>query len=279
MAYVDYTLDEWTWKAANNKRFNDTKTTPVDSTMLEDLQEAMHKIIKANPDELAMFGSFFFVMDSRGIKKSTVVLTSDGNSPYTTLLKNFPSLDWEYMMRRKNGQLFMDLGMAFHPSPHDKEPRVGLWRLDKLHASYVAAGMGAGTVHHFNTFANYGNMQSEMPAKRAATVQLSFRQSYSLHFEIIRRPGGDRRFAGGDVYFCEDGDAYAATPSFMKCLDDFDKMYMGAEGKSYGVREEIRGSGIAIRKALLEAPDEVCTSTSFIIHYIHSITDARISLK
>jgi hypothetical protein len=250
MAYVNYTLDEWTWKAANNKCFDNTKTTPIDSNLLDDLQEAMRRIIKSNAQELDMFGSFFFVMDSRGIKKSTIVLAGKGSNPHTSLLKNFPSFDWEYMMQQRNGQLFMDLGMAFHPDPDDEEPRIGLWRLDKLGASYAAAGMNVGTTHHFNTLANYGAMQSEMPIKRAAAVQLSFCQSYNLNFEIIRRPGGS-------ISLCEDGDAYAVNPTFMKCLDDLDKMYMGAQGKSYGVREELRGSGLAIKKALLCAPLKV----------------------
>src|SRR6266487_5964565 len=34
MAYVNYTLDEWTWKAGNNKRFSGIKTTVVDSNKL-----------------------------------------------------------------------------------------------------------------------------------------------------------------------------------------------------------------------------------------------------
>ena len=280
MAYVDYTLDEWMWKAANNRRFDDTKTTTVDSDQLDDMQEAMRRIIKANPEELAMFGSFFFVMDSRGIKKSTTVMALPGTNPYESLIKNFPSLDWEYMMERKNGQLLMDLGMAFHPKPNDKVPRIGLWRLDKLHASYAAAGMEGVEAHHFNTFANYGQLQGEMPIKRAAIVQLAFRQSYNLNFEIIRRPGGDVWLAGGDMYFCGDEDAYALSPAFMKCLDDYDKMYLGAQGKSYGVREEIRGSGLAVKKALLNAPVKVCQhSYSNTTSPIQCIVDAGVSPK
>ena len=250
MAYVNYTLDEWTWKAGNNKRFSGTKTTVLDSNKLKDLQKAMNHIIKDNPDELDMFGSFFFVADTRGIKGSTSMVVSEDCNPYKMLCKNYPSMDWEYMMDRQNGQLLMDLGMAFHPDPRDKEPRIGLWRLDKLHASYGAAGMNSGTIHHFNTFSNYGAMQSEMNATRAATVQLSFRSSYNLNFEIVRHPGAE-------IYFCDVSDAHDMNHTFISCLDGFEKMFMGATQKSYGVREELRGSGAAIKEVLLDAPKVV----------------------
>jgi hypothetical protein len=66
MAYVNYTLDEWIWKAGNNQHFDNTKLTAVDSSKLEDMQEAMRRIIRTYHDnELAMFGSFFFIINSR----------------------------------------------------------------------------------------------------------------------------------------------------------------------------------------------------------------------
>lgn len=63
MAYVNYTLDEWIWKAGNNKRFNKSKTTPVDSLKLDDMQKAMRHIIKENYDDLGMFESSFLVTE------------------------------------------------------------------------------------------------------------------------------------------------------------------------------------------------------------------------
>ena len=257
MAYVNYTLDEWIWKAGNNRHFENTKLTAIDSSKLDDMQESMRRIIQTdNDNELAMFGSFFFVADSRGIKKSTSVLVQSDGCPYQSLCKNYPSMDFEYMMKRENGQLLMDLGMAFHPNPRDKEPRIGLWRLDRLQGSYAAAGLKTGTVHHFNTLMNYGGMQSEMTVARAGIVQLVYRQSYNLIHEIVRRPGEP-------VYFCEDSDAYNNNYAFASCLDDFQTMYLGSFDKSFGVREEMRGSGIAIKQFLIDAPRKVMNPLSF----------------
>ena len=160
------------------------------------------------------------------------------------------------MMDRRNGQLFMDLGMGFHP-PTDWS-LVGLWRLDKLHASYTAGGMKAGTIHTINTLRDCGAIQSEMMATRSAAVQLTFRSSYNLNFEIVRRPGNSQ-------FFCDDNDAYNANYVFKKSLDDYLSMLEGAAGKSYGVRDEMRGSGPAIRDVLQNAYNAVCISATWLL--------------
>ena len=97
---------------------------------------------------------------------------------------------------------------------------------------------------------NYGSMQSEMAVARAGIVQLCFRQSYNLVHEIVRRPGEP-------VYFCKDSDAYNNNHAFAARLDDFQTMYLGSVEKSFGVREEMRGSGIAIKEFLVDAPQKV----------------------
>jgi hypothetical protein len=250
MPYINFTLDHLEMKMSK-KNFG-TKCTSVDVSQLEHVQKAMRQIIKDNPSPLDMFGSFFFMADIRGIKKSTSLLESSGHSPYDVLVKKYPSMDWEHMMERQNGELFMDLGMAFHPNPRNKEPLIGLWRLDKLRNSFAAAGMNTGTEHNVNTLANYGGIQSEMAQRRAAIVQLTFRSAYNLVFEIIRRPGKD--------YFCEDVDAHDVNHTFLDCVDKYGKMYKSSSEKSYGVRDEIRGSGRAINKALSAAPQKVSIS-------------------
>jgi hypothetical protein len=249
LPYVDFTLEHLEMKMS--KKHAATKCTPVDASRLEGVQRTMHQIIKGN-DSLAMFGSFFFMADIRGIKRSTSVLENSGRSPYDVLVKKFSSMDWEYMLDRQNGELFMDLGMAFHPNPKNKEPLIGLWRLDKLRDSFAAAGMKAGTEHHANTLANYGGIQSEMAQRRAAIVQLTFRSAYNLVFEIIRRPEKN--------YFCEDVDAHDVNHAFLDCIDKYEKMYKKSSEKLYGTREEIRGSGRAIRQALSVAPQKVSFS-------------------
>lgn len=97
-------------------------------------------------------------------------------------------------------------------------------------------------------------MQSEMTLARAAAVQLIFRSTYNLCFEIIRRPGGDN-------YFCEDSDAHDVNRNFLEYIKRYHGLFMGATTKSYGVREEIRGSGAAIKLVMLNAPKKVCVST------------------
>jgi len=37
--------------------------------------------------------------------------------PYEELCRKFPACDWEYMEKRENGQLLMDLGMGFSSQP------------------------------------------------------------------------------------------------------------------------------------------------------------------
>jgi hypothetical protein len=259
MAYVDYTLDEWLWKAGLHSMSSAIKTTPIDSSKLDQLQDEMSRIINNRGGDLDMFGSFFFVMDSRGIKGSTTVIVGEDGCPYKSLCKNYPSLDWEFMMEREHGQLIMDLGLGFHPEPDDKQPCIGLWRLDKLKESYAAAGMDTGNIHHYSTFANYGSMQSEMPVLRGAAVQLCFRSTYNLIFEIVRH-------SGTTVDFCDDSDAYSTNFAYLNCLEKFQKVFMGAKEKSYGTREELRGSGLAIKQVLTDVPDMVLISLKTSIH-------------
>jgi hypothetical protein len=248
MVYNDFNIAEWKWKTSNKSQ--PYKTTPIDAKKLRLLQDTMRHIINESPDDLDMFGSFFFVADIRGIKRSTSVNISDGETPYKVLNQKFGSLDWKYMMDRRNGQLFMDLGMGFHPNPNNGEPLIGLWRLNKAQASYAAAGMKKPVPHPINTLSNYGAMQGEMTLKRAGIVQLCFRSTYNLCFEIVRRPGEQD-------YFCQDSDAYDNNATFGDCIKQYDAMFMGAVGKSYGVREEIRGSGPAILQVLEDIPQKV----------------------
>jgi len=244
--YVDFTLNEWRWRASNNKRFYDTKTTPVRSSALVDMQECMRRIIEDNPDDLDLFGSFFFVSDIRGCKG----LTYDPN-PYEALMKEYPSMDWNYAMKRSNGQILLDIGIAFHPNPTQPGALTGLWKLDSLQASYDAAGMNKGTTHHSCTLRDVGGLQADMEQIRSRAVQLPFLSSYQLSFEAIRQPGVDE-------YFCEDSEAYDASPVFKDSCDKYVSIYKGAIGKSYGVRHEIRGSGAAVREILIHAEESVC---------------------
>src|SRR5882672_3637977 len=145
MAYKDYTLSEWRWKASKSDRFGGKdKLVTIQGTHLETLQQVMRDIIQSDPDEYDRYGSFFFIMECRGIKDSTNIVVEKGGDPYAELLHKFPHCDWEYMEKRENGQLLVDFGMGFHPNPVDKTPLVFLWDLERVNQSYDAAGMNAG---------------------------------------------------------------------------------------------------------------------------------------
>ena len=251
LAYKDYTVDEWRWKSSFGKRLEaGAKTVPVLAKNLKAMQFDMMDSINEDA-ELSRFGSFFFVLDGRGMKESTMVEVGSGRDPYRVLCEKFPQLDWKYMMQRKNGQLLIDLGMGFHPVSLEEEPLVALWKLDKLHASYAAAGMNKGTTHHTNTFQKYGGMQAEMGAVRQRTVQLCFRSSYGLYYQPVRRGHG------GDISLCTDVDAYDVNDAFRTSIQGYIKMLLGSEKKTYGTREEMRGSGRAIMGALQDVEELV----------------------
>jgi hypothetical protein len=243
--YVNYNLDEWRWKACHHDAFTNVKTSAIIPSKLDRLQFVMRDIISKNYIDFGMFGSFFFVSDARGIKSLTL-----GDDPYAALKREYSSMDWEYAMERKNGQLFLDLGISYHPKTHSGEPLVGLWRLDALAESYDAAGMTKGVIHHTTTLSEYGNRQSSMDQYRSHVVQIPFRQSYNLAFEAIRSPGKKN-------YFCDDKEAYNNTAEFQQCLSKYRTLLTSSEMKSFGVREEIRGSGRAIIEALKHCKNKV----------------------
>jgi hypothetical protein len=253
MPYKDYTLDEWRWKASMNTRFSGaSRTVVVNADQFDAIQQAMRDIIAANPDELGIFGSYYLLMEAKGIKQRTnCVIGKDDMNPYEVLCQKIPYIDFEHYKKRENGQLLMDLGLGFHPTEENGEPLVGLWNLPKLRESYDAAGMNQGTCHHTNTMADYGGIQAEMSQIRSSLVQLCFRSSYCLHYEPVRR------VRGGEISLCEDVDAYNTNTTFKRSIEEYMKMLNGGRTKSYGVRDEIRGSGAAICEVLKDLPSLV----------------------
>lgn len=248
--YAVFTLKEWMWKAKINGRLQSSKTVTLDPDSISRLVHKMREIIQSKPVELSPYGSFFFVMDARGIKLSTVNVPGRDPDPYATLQKEFTGLDWEYMMLRENGQLLMDLGISYHPIPKNGQALVGIWKLNSTLASYQTAGMNSPQIFRSCTMAGYGGLQATMGAIRSRSVQFTLRSSYSLLFESVRRPGQAEKF-------CPDSEAFNMTAAFRSTCKEFIEIYSNAENKSYGLREEIRGSGLAIREAILVAIDKV----------------------
>jgi hypothetical protein len=252
VSYKDYTLAEWRWKASVNNRFTGKdKLVVVQGNYLEKMQKAMRDIVASDLDEYDRYGSFFFVLESRGIKDSTNILVGKGGDPHAELCRKFPDCDWEYMEKRENGQLLLDLGMGFHPVPEDKTPLVFLWKLAEVNQSYDSAGMNVGKVHHAGMMGGYGGRQSEMEQKRSAIVQLCFRSRYSLNYQPFRHS------QAGEINVCEDIDAYEVNSTYRNSLESHMMMMRGSLRKSFGAREEIRGSGTSIRQVMEDAADLV----------------------
>jgi hypothetical protein len=266
--YVDYTPDDWKHKITDNGS-SSTKTVPVSHQLLLRFQEAMQEVIEDDCD-LTMYGSFFFVVDVRGIKLWTKdSVGSTYQDPMEALQAELPALDLEYMAARANGRCVLDLGVSF--TPNADEPLTGIWKLSECQNSYAMAGTNSPQIHYTNTLGNYGALQAEYPRDRSAAVQLTFRSTYNLFFEVVRRPGKD-------VLFCEDRDAYAGNNAFHKCISGYVSMYNNASQRSYGVREEIRGSIAAIR-AILPHAKQKASSQGLLMHIVFYLTIRIIILR
>lgn len=230
-------------------------------TMMQTMRTRIH-----NNDDLQHFGSFFFVMEAKGIKHRTSCnVQSSGENPYEALCAKFTSVDVGALMRRENGQVLMDIGLSYHPklykasasnSSHnpnckDPVPLIALWDLIHLKGSCNTAGYNRGMFHHTNTMENYGGHQSEMRINWAALVHICFRSSYWLYYEPVRR------VQRGEITFCNDSDAYHMNEAFLKSLDGYHTNLLGATNKTYGARDEIQCSGAAICSEMKDLPELV----------------------
>ncbi|KAH7902995.1 hypothetical protein BJ138DRAFT_1120858, partial [Hygrophoropsis aurantiaca] len=207
--YANFTYEEWKWKATVNKQLKTSRTLTLDPTTILDMVRRMRDLVSGSPDQLDMFGSFFFIADTRGIKLNTITVRGRSPNPLHTLYQEIPTLDWEHMMRRENGQLLLDLGVSYHPDPVSGEPMVGMWKLNSVHASYAKAGMNKPEEFKTCTMPRHGGLQATMERTRSRAVQLTFRSTYNLIFEAFRRPGQEEKF-------CVDSEAYANTAVFQQ---------------------------------------------------------------
>lgn len=246
--YIDYDIETWRWKSTTMYGFK--KTVLLQHDQLPRLQEAMDNLIQSD-EELAHFGSFFFVMEAKGIKLRTMTMDS-AVDVLGVLQEKFPCVDFEMLSKRENGQVLMDLGMGYHAVGMDgsKDLKfVCLWDLERLHQSYGQAGFNKGTVHHANTMAWFGGRQSPLRKDRLALVQVCFRSSYGLYYEPFRK------VKGGEISFCDDWDAYQTNKNFLDSVDHYIRIMEEAKAKSLGVRDEVRASLMALRELLVDLPN------------------------
>lgn len=232
--YVPWSLEQLRLKKGGDRG---PKTIVTSPECLIGFQAALRRRVKHNPDLLQRFGSFFFVVDSRGIKllsKQYALQTQ----PQAVVQDMLPFLDLQHMMDKEHGELILDLGVSYHPSAH-LGPMVGLWKLAQVGTSYKVMGARQGKIHHACTLDGYGGRQAPMRKTRQMHTQLLSRSTYNLVFEVIR--------VGGRVqYLCSDVDAIKAGDKYMETCRAWKDLFHQATSKSFGVREEVRGSAAAI---------------------------------
>ncbi|KIJ31763.1 hypothetical protein M422DRAFT_266514 [Sphaerobolus stellatus SS14] len=237
--YVNHSSQEYKARAAGR-----TETRLVDRIKLQELQDQIHTIICEDEDEdLSIFGSFFFIIDIRGIKFTNKDRDHLGNDPFEVLADVIPALDFDYMSKPENGECVIDLGIS--ASPEADEPMVGLWNLTQVDASFAKAATNTPRLFNVGTLADYGAVSAEYPIDRASVIQMRYRMAYNLIFEIVR----------GNIQFPENSDAYAANGTFHARINQIINLYRDAKQSSYGVRDELRAS-IQTVKALLPIAKE-----------------------
>jgi hypothetical protein len=202
------------------------------------VKEVKKRVIEGG-ELLSGFGSFFVVMDGRGMKVATkqcigqgLAADQDSGPTMETIKQSFQFLDWDRMLDRQYGELYLDIGMSYHPN--SLEPLTGLWRLPSLKKSFEKMGSCLPTVYPLGTLAFYGGLKAEMTAKSKRNCHTISRLSYCLVFETVRNPGAEE-------YLCSDKDIIGRTPKFMKSVQNWSELFLSAKSQSYGVRDEIRG--------------------------------------
>jgi len=220
------------------------------------MKEVQKRVIEGG-ELLSCFGSFFIVMDGRGMKVATKqcigqgLAADQGGPTMETIKQSFRFLDWDRMMDRQHGELYLDIGMSYHPN--SPEPLTGLWRLPSLKKSFERMGSRLPTVYPLGTLAFYGGLKAEMTEKSKRNVHLISRLSYCLAFETVRNPGAQE-------YLCSDKDIIDRTPKFQKSVQNWAELFHSAKSQSYGVRDEIRGLASTVLDFLPGSIEKVVSS-------------------
>ena len=187
--YLPHSIEQLRWKAGGHGR---QPTFPVSPLAITSLLANIHsEVSENNEDLLSRFGSFFFVLDARGIKTLTKQHASGLERNVIQILQTLiPSLAWDHMMDRTNGELYLDLGVSFHPI-NTLEPMVGLWKLSSLQSSYSLMGQSKtnSKEYHHNTMQDYGGMKAQTSDTTRHHTHIAKQISYNLYFEAVRQPG------------------------------------------------------------------------------------------
>ena len=220
----------------------DDRKLSLSNDQLERLVDRMRfRVRRSEEDDLSMFGSFFFVLNMPGTKHVTMHVEGSPGSAWENATSRLGYLDWEAMLDRSRGTLYLDLGVAWHQREgFDVVPHIAFHDLHYLRQSYREGGMRKPTEHPACTVERQGGAQATAKTRTRREAEVQFRSSYSLGFEALRRPGEG-------VYFCKDSDAYHATLAFDRCIDGQVAVFGECEAKAFGARDEMRALGGAVR--------------------------------
>lgn len=238
--YLPHSTEHLRWKTGDRAR---RPTIPLAPESLASLLTAIQSSIFEKDDLLSRFGSFFFVLDARGIKLLSKQY-GPGETAFQALQRMVPSLHWNYMQDRAKGELYLDLGVSFHPTA-TTEPMVGLWRLENLKSSYSLMGKSStiSKEYHYNTMRDFGGLKAETSRQVMHHTHIVKRISYNLHFECIRQPGQR-------TYITSLDNAILCNQKYLDGCTRWVKALEAGAKHSYGVRDELRASAFVILELL-----------------------------
>lgn len=199
--------------------------------------------LRSNRVNLGAFLSFFAVIQIKGFKALThsqdTTLSDCFKNSIEKMKRGFPTLDWDNLMDRRQGELYYDVGVTVQPRTDKQNPLTGLWRLDSLEASLGASGFSSGQLHTINTMSLCGGVQAEMLPQRKWRTHISFVSAYNLAWELIRPKNNERTLF-------EEKKVYQRSESFHEEVENVQKVLEDAEEKSLGLRYEIRVGGATL---------------------------------
>jgi hypothetical protein len=238
--YLPHSTEQLRWKTGDRAR---RPTIALSPESLASLLAAISYAVSQNNDLLSCFGSFFFVLDARGIKLLSKQY-GPGETAFQALQRIVPGLDWNYMLDRNNGELYLDLGVSFHPI-NTIEPMVGLWRLEGLQSSYALMGKSSSKnkEYHYNTMRDYGGVKAETSCHVMHHTHIVKRISYNLHFECVRQPGQQ-------TYITSLDNAIQCNQKYLDGCTRWMKALEAGTKRSYGVHDELRASASVVLELL-----------------------------
>lgn len=256
MARYGYDADGFNQKTTSQKYVTGNKGTPrglaVAPDVFHKIQKTMRTIVDQDQDgPLAAYGSFFFVLEGKGVGLHSLVndlAVSPPDQPFRNLVSHFSKIDWDFILDRNNGESYFDVALCIYSD----SSLVGVWRLDALEASFGAGGFLSGKQFPLNTMGYYGSMQAEMGEERCRHTHIRYRSSY-LSFYNLSRNFDNRPWAPTDL------EAYHFSRCFQDVWDSRMCEYKKQMDKpfGYGVRDEYRIGGQALKPFLNGILDKV----------------------